>query len=280
MSSGIPAAEKVQGVFTDSMGDLVTYRYVGCRSALIDHDHAEGSTTIRNHLRTTGSISGTALAVSMMDTAGINVDPVFLLALTEVDLQVYEPALDVVALRTVGHVIRWARTQVFTECQFEDAGRPGRLIGYGAANWSVMNPTPEGFVYTDPGPGLPEGPDTPSMVDAFGLRAAPDGGFVVPELSPRVGSELLHHGPVLAAIEQSALQAVTGWSTTGTPAPALLSWTMRIVKAGRHAPFSATAEVLTRSPEVIGCRSVLKDGNDEVIAVAQLSYSCPRHTGP
>jgi hypothetical protein len=253
------------------MDDLVTYRYVGCRSVLLDRDHAEGSTTLRRHLRTPGSISGTALAVSMLDTAGINVDPVFILALTQVDLHLYEPALDVAVLRTAGRVVRWARTQVFTECRFEDADRPGRVIGTGAANWSVMSPTPDGFVYTDPGVGLPEGPDTPSMTDAYELRAAPDGRFVVPELTPRIGSELLHHGPVLAAVEQSALRAATGAAPTGDPV--LRSWTMRMVKGGRRAPFTASAEVLSATPDVIGCRAEMRDGIGEPIAVAHLSYA-------
>ena len=62
----------------------------------------------------------------MMDTAGINIDRVYLLGLTQVDIQLYEPALDIARFRTVGRVIRWARTQVFTECQFEDDGQPGR----------------------------------------------------------------------------------------------------------------------------------------------------------
>jgi acyl-coenzyme A thioesterase PaaI-like protein len=254
------------------MRDLVTYRYVGSRSVVIDHDHAEGSTPLRRHLRTAGSISGTALAVSMLDTAGINVDPVYLLGLTQVDLQLYEPALEVDNLRTVGGVIRWARTQVFTECRFEDSDHPGRVIGSGAANWSVVSPTPEGFVYTDPGSGLPEAPDTPSMVEKFELDLLPDGGFAIPKLSPRIGSELLHHGPMLASIEQSALQAVTS-PRVGEVEPALSSWTMRIVRAGRNAPFSATAELLTVTPAVIGCRCELRDGDRELIAVAHLSYT-------
>lgn len=264
------AAEKMQGVFTDSMDELVSYRYVGCRSVMRDRDHAEGHTTVRSHLCTPGSLSGAALAISMMDAAGINVDRVYLLGLTQVDLQLFEPGLDVRRLRTLGRVIRWARSQVFTECRFEDADRPGHVLGVGAANWSVMHPTPEGFEYTDPGDGLPEGPDTPSMTAAFELKPVAGGGWVLPALSPRVGTEVLHHGPMLVGTEQSALQAAT--AAAGTDALALRSWTMRIVRAGRLAPFTATAEALATTADVVGCRAEMVDGNGEPIAVSQLSY--------
>jgi acyl-coenzyme A thioesterase PaaI-like protein len=263
-------AGKLQGVFTDSMADLVSYRYVGSQSEVVDADNAVGQTTVRSHLRTPGSLSGAALAIAMMDTAGINVDRVYLLGLTQVDLQLYTDGLDVERVRTVGHVLRWARSQVFTECRFEDADRPGRVLGSGAANWSVMFPTPEGFQYTDPGSGLPESPETPAMADAFELVARPDDGLVLPALSPRVGSEVLHHGPMLVGTEQSALDAAA--AVAGTDRLALGAWSMRIVKAGRHAPFTVTAEALSATDDVVGCRAEMVDGDGDPIAVSYLTY--------
>jgi hypothetical protein len=266
-----PGAGQLQGVFTASMGELVTYRYVGCRSVAHDGEHAEGLTTLRSHLRNPGSVSAAALAIAMLDTAGINVDPVHLLGLTQVDLQLHEPALDVARLHTIGRVIRRARTQVFTECRFEDADRPGRVLGLGAASWAVLHPTPEGFTYTDPGFGFPEGPGTPSMPDAFGLRPRPGGGFVLPALSPRVGAEVLHHGPMLVGAEQSALEAAA--TAAGTDGLALRSWAMRIVRAGRRAPFTVSAEVVAVTPEVVACRAVLVDADDEAVSISHLAYA-------
>ena len=263
-------AERILGVFTDSVGELVSYRYVGCQSEMFDRDHAEGGTSIRAHLRNPGSVSGAALAISMMDTAGINVDRVHLLGLTQVDIQLYEPALDVARIRTIGRVLRWARTQVFTECRFEDDEVAGRVIGIGAANWSVIAPTPPGFVYDDPGTGLPEGPDTPPMLTAFGFERRADRRLVLPALSPRVGTEVLHHGPMLVGAEQSALAAAT--TAAGTDALALRSWTMRIVKAGRHAPFTVTSEVVAWSPGFVATRSEMVDHDGEPIAVSHLTH--------
>ena len=198
-------ADLINGVWEGAMADLITYRYVGCRSVMHDRHHAEGWTTMRSHLRTESSLLGATLAISMLDTAGINIDRLYHLGLTEVDIQLYEPAVDVRRLHTIGTVIREARTQVFTECRFEDADRPGRVIGAGAANWAIINATPEGFVYTDPGPGYDEGPEVRPMAAAYELEQLPGGGFVLPRLSARVGPDTLHHGPILVGLEQSAL---------------------------------------------------------------------------
>jgi hypothetical protein len=160
---------------------------------------------------------------------------------------------------------------VFTECRFEDDADPRRIIGIGAANWSVMGPTPTGFVYTDPGAGLPEGPDTPPMIEAFGLESHAGGRLVLPALSPRVGTEVLHHGPMLVGAEQSALAAAA--EVAGTDTLALRSWTMRIVRAGRHAPFTVTADVLASSPDFVACRAEMVDDDGEPIAVSHLTYA-------
>jgi acyl-coenzyme A thioesterase PaaI-like protein len=265
----MPEGPGLQGAFTESMGELISYRYVGCQAEAHDRDHATSHTTVRSHLRTAGSISGAALAISMLDAAGINVDPVYILGLTEVDIQLYEPALDVERIRTRGHVVRWAKTQVFTECRFEDAAS-GRVIGAGAGNWTVLVATPEGFTYTDMGPGLPESPDTPSMIDAFELRHRSGGGFELPALSPRVGAEVLHHGPMLVGAEQAALEVAA--AAAGTDVLALRSSSMRIVRAGRTAPFSITADVLAAADAVVGCRAEIVDGNGDTIAVSLFSY--------
>jgi acyl-coenzyme A thioesterase PaaI-like protein len=260
----------MQGAFTESMGDLISYRYVGCQAEMIDPDHSVGTTALRSHLRTPGSVSGAALGISMLDAAGICVDRVHLLGLTQVDLQLYEPALDVERLRTFGSVVRWARSQVFTECRFEDADRPGHVLGAGAANWSVLAPTPEGFTYTDPGAGLPESAATPSMLEAFTVEPLAGGGLVVPALTTTVGAEVLHHGPMLVGSEHAALRAAA--EATGTDALALASWSMRIVRAGRRAPFPINAEVVALTAEVVACRAELVDAEGDVVALSHLVF--------
>ncbi|HUF96812.1 MAG TPA: hypothetical protein VMM60_01710 [Ilumatobacter sp.] len=225
---------------------------------------------MRSHLRTESSALGATLAISMLDTAGINIDRIYHLGLTQVDIQLYESAVDVGRLHTIGSVLREGRTQVFTECRFEDADQPGRVIGSGSANWAVINATPEGFVYTDPGPGYEEGPEVPAMAAAYELEPLPAGGFVLPRLSARVGLETLHHGPMLVGLEQSALQIVS--AITGTDRLLLQSMSVRIPRAGRRGPFTFGAEVLASVGSVIGCRAKMTDGDDNVVAVSLSTY--------
>ena len=269
MSSDPGHANSVSGVWSDSLAELVTYRYVGCQSIMHDRHHAEGWTPMRSHLRAAGSILAAPLAISMLDTAGINIDRLYHLGLTQIDVQLYDPGLDVSRLHVIGCVVREARTQVFTECRFEDADRPGRVIGAGAANWAIVGVTPDGFEYTDPGPGHDEGRDVPTMVSAFELEPLPAGGFVLPRLSPRVGTDTLHHGPILVGLEHSALQAA---SAVGGEPPVLQSMSTRIVRAGRRPPFLWGAQVLATAGQVIGCRAQMSDGSGDAIAVAHLSY--------
>ncbi|MGD9703689.1 MAG: hypothetical protein AB7Q42_12990 [Acidimicrobiia bacterium] len=256
----------VYGVWHGSLAELVSYRYVGCQSVMTDRAHARGWTTVRSHLCSEGSVLGSVLAISMLDTAGINVDPIYLLALTQIDVQLYEPGLDVQRYCTIGSVVREARTQVFTECRFEDADRPGHVIGAGAANWTVVAPTQPGFEYTDPGPGFEEGPGVPAITTAYELEPMPSGGFVLPELSPRVGADTLHHGPVLVGLEQAAIDAA------GDRSLALRSMSARILKAGRHAPFVFGAEVLTEGGDVVASRSQIVDAVGDTIAVALFAH--------
>ena len=108
------------------------------------------------------------------------------------------------------------------------------------------------------------------MPAAFGLEPLPGGGFVLPALSPRVGAELLHHGPMLVGVEQSCLEVAA--PEAGTDELSLRAWTMQIVKGGRHAPFSVHADVLACSGDIVGCRAVMTDADDDPIAVAHLTY--------
>jgi hypothetical protein len=75
---------------------------------------------------------------------------------------------------------------------------------------------------------------------------------------------------MLVASEQSALDAAA--VAAGTDALALRSWTMRIVKAGRRAPFTATAEVLTVADGIVGTRAELVDGEGDPIAVSFFTH--------
>jgi hypothetical protein len=75
---------------------------------------------------------------------------------------------------------------------------------------------------------------------------------------------------MLVGAEQAALEVAA--AAAGTDVLALRSSSMRIVRAGRTAPFSITADVLAAADAVVGCRAEIVDGNGDTIAVSLFSY--------
>ena len=144
-----------------SLGDdgLISYRYLGMLVDRADAQYtAEGQMRVRHDLRTAGGLLAAPLGIALLDTAGINVDAIGQSAPTQIDVTVFDAALDVDVVRLFGEIVREGRTQMFTRARIEDAARPGRVIGFGTTSWAVMAPTPPGYVYVDPGPGVPDAP--------------------------------------------------------------------------------------------------------------------------
>ena len=143
------------GEWADSMEALMTYRYLASRPRLIDGTHAEGLMEIRPDLRTpAGAVLGAPLVIAMLDVAGITVDRHWILALTQINVEVLDAAVDVGEVYLSGQITTAARSQIFTEARIYDATDRDRVVGFGTANWSVICPTPEGFQYPDPGRGI------------------------------------------------------------------------------------------------------------------------------
>ena len=255
------------GTWAESIRPLVSYCYLGCSSVAHDADHAEGRMRLRRDMRTPAGLLAAPLGIAALDTAGINVDPVHILSLTRIDVHVLERASDVGEIRVVGRVVRRARTQVFSEARIEDAAQPERVIGLATADWAVMSPTPEGFIYTDPGHGVPDSASLPPLVEAFHGRPRPQRGFELPAVCPAVGSRVLHHGPIQVTLEATALEVAAAKTERDEMRVEHLS--TRIVKAGRVGPFITSGEVVAATSDTIACRSELRDqgGNGCLVAV-------------
>src|SRR5262245_36999800 len=103
------------GEWAGTRGALMSYRYLASRPTAIDRTHAEGRIALRPDLRTPGGVLAAPLAIAMLDVAGINIDPVNILALTQVDMEVVDPAADVDEVYLRGHVTCETRSQIFTE---------------------------------------------------------------------------------------------------------------------------------------------------------------------
>ncbi len=125
-----------------------------------------------------------------------------------------------------------------------------KLVGLGSANWSVICPTPDGFVYPEPGEGVDETSDIPPLWQAYTGRRRDDGLLEIPGLRPEIGADRLHHGPMLVVTEAAALEA--GAEALGTDALGVDQLTTTIVAPGRVGPFVAVP--VARSGSVTGRR--------------------------
>lgn len=260
------SADQVFGVWTEAMAQLVSYRYFGTQSVLNDRHHATGTMPMREDMRASAGMRLAPLAIGMLDVAGNNMDRYYQLGLTQIDIHAFDGAPGTERVALAGQVVREARTQVFTEVLLSDEAT-GRTLGHGSANWAIINPTPPGFVYTDPGPGPDYNPPMPPLTEVFEARPAADGGYVIPGLSPRLGADTLHHGPILVVMEAAALDIAEAQPDAGAVCPVALS--CRIVRAGRKGPFKVVARMLSRNGELISCRAEMHDEGreNEIVAV-------------
>lgn len=257
----------IYGVWAKSLAELVSYRYLGCRSVLHDGFDATGRMPLRSDMRPNGSLLAAPAAIAMLDTAGIAIDRHWQLALTHVHVNLVGGARGVTTLGVHGSMTRAARSQVFTECRFVDSDDPDSTVGFGTADWTVIRPTATGFDYVDPGPGVPDTGTLPPLHTAYG--AVVDGTeFTIAEISPKLGGPVLHHGPILVTLEAAALAAVG----TGAAGVEVESLSARLVRAGKTGPLRANGRILSQNGPTILLRSDLVQDtpNGELIATATL----------
>jgi acyl-coenzyme A thioesterase PaaI-like protein len=257
---------QVYGVWAEAIAELISYRYLGCQSVLGEGFEAQGSMPLRSDMRQGGGLLAAPVAIAMLDTAGIAVDRHWQLALTHVDVNLSGPGVDVTKLGVDGSMTRQARSQVFTEARFVDADNPDRTVGVGTADWTVISDTAMGFEYIDPGPGVTDDGNLPPLAEAFGAVPGADGGFVIAELTPRLGGVVLHHGPILVTLEAAALEAVGAGARVE-------AFSVRIVRAGKRGPFVASACVLSDEADTVLVRAdMTQDGDDaNVVATATVT---------
>ena len=255
------------GEWASSRGVLMSYAYLASAPRAVDRTHAENMLPIRPDLRTpAGAMLAAPLAIAMLDAAGVNVDPVNILALTQVNLTLIDSGVGVSVAHLAGHVTAEARSQIFTEAAIYDASDRERPIGLGTANWSVICPTPEGFVYPEPGDGIDENAYTPPLWQAYTGRRRADSLLEIPGPRPEVGAERLHHGPMLVVTETAAIEA--GIRALGTDALRIDHLAMTIVAPGRAGPFVALPVSTAASGDSVLCRVELRDAGraDRLVA--------------
>ena len=268
MSSTEPQVAEDPGAWTARVGELISYRYLGTHAESRGRHEAEGWITIRRDLRGAVGLRAAPLGVALLGTAGINVDPLAVVAPTRIDVHLFEPAADVAEVHFAGRVLREGRSQFFTEARLTDVADRSRVIGVGSTHWAVSGPNP-GFRYVDPRPGAPDSPDLPPLHEPFGARRRDDGRFEIPELGPELGAEGLHQGPFQVVSEAAAMQAAT--EAVGSDRFWIEHQGTSIMARGVGTPLVTTTDVMTRAGGAVIVRVELRaEGADDRLCSVSL----------
>lgn len=247
--------------------ELVTYRYFGCRSNLIDREHSTGSMPISDDMRASGGLMMAPLAIAMLAAAGITLDRYYQLWLTQIEINLFEAGLGVDRVNVEHQILREARTQAFSEGRILQSPQ-GRVIGQGSANWAVLSHTATDFEYREQSaaPTAEDKAQLPPLHEVFGAQPMP-GGYRIAALSNRIGAHVLHHGPMLVLMEQASLDVAKAVAGTADIRPKMLS--CQLMKAGRSGPFSIRSELYNHSADLLTCRAtVCEEGRaDSLLAV-------------
>jgi acyl-coenzyme A thioesterase PaaI-like protein len=245
----------------EGVSGLISYRYLGTYSEPLGRHQAEGWVTMRSDLRGPCGLMASPLGIALLDTAGINVDPIAVVSPTRIDLHLFEPALDVAEVHLDGRIIREGRSQMFTEARLTDASDRERVIGFGSTHWAVSGPNP-GFEYVDNRPGVAESPDLPPLYEPFGARLRDDGELEIPTLPPELGRNGLHQGPFQVVPESAAMMAAE--RALGSDKFWIEHQGTSIVSRGAGAPLATRTEVLQASEAVVNVRVELRaEGADD-----------------
>jgi acyl-coenzyme A thioesterase PaaI-like protein len=255
------AEEDARARWRSSVGTLVSYRYLGTYSEPRGRHDAEGWLTIRRDLRGPMGLLAAPLGIALLDTAGINVDPIAVVSPTRIDLDVFEPAHDVERVHLFGHVVREGRSQIFTHALITDAADTDRVVALGGTHWAVSGPNP-GFQYVDNRPGAADAPEFPPLYEVFGARRRDDGSLEIPEITPELGGNGLHQGPFQVVPEAAAMIAAA--DAAGTDRFWIQHQGTSIVQRGVGAPLVTHAELLRRTDDAIHVRVELRaEGADD-----------------
>lgn len=255
-----------QRQWRDGVQTLISYRYLGTYSEVHDRHHAEGWVTIRRDMRGPVGLRAAPLGVALLDTAGINVDPLAVVSPTRIDMEILEPAADVRRVHLEGRIVREGKSQFFTESVLTDDANRDRVIAVGGTHWAVAGPNP-GFNYVDSRPGVDDSPALPPLYEPFGARLRDDGELEIPELNVALGRNGLHQGPFQVIPESAAMHALE--KALGHDRFWIEHQGTSIVARGWGAPFVTSTEVLRITGEVAAVRVELRaaGADDRVCSV-------------
>jgi acyl-coenzyme A thioesterase PaaI-like protein len=242
---------------------FVVYSHIGVSSQRSGEGAAQGTLALRDDLRGPAGPLVAPLIVMVLDSVATATLSLASAIPTRVDVESFDAASDVEALRLHGRVRRRGRSQIYYDARIEDAADPGRLIAYGSVNMSVTGPPVAEYIGHSAGGPAQRGPgsDDRPLTEVFEGRPAGDGGYEIAALTSRTGFGRLHAGVQTVMAEAAAADAVA--SLVGTRLVRTERLEAQLLTGGKVGPFSVVPEVLAIDDDHATCRIEVLDRGAE-----------------
>jgi acyl-coenzyme A thioesterase PaaI-like protein len=255
--------------FAQSWTGLLTYRYLGKRTPVMDAGVERETMRLRRDMRNaTGGLLAAPLCIAAPEPYWLDdaVVPAPVLMSYEM-LDGAHGVDEVEVLREVTHI---GKTMGFSRARIVDASDHSRVIAVSTGAGMSLGVAPAGFAPVDNPPiELTDDSSLPPLHVAFGAVRGDDGRWRLPTITPHLASPhgALHLGPINIVMEAAAMEMVDD-------AAQVQSWTVTMLRPGTVGPFRAEAVVAATTTRVPIEVSLYDEGNsDRLIATALAVYS-------
>jgi hypothetical protein len=254
----VPAEEYWQHFNAMMNGGLLTYRYLGRKTAML-HGRPYDTMRIRGDMRAaSGAIMAAPLAIASAEAGGFSdVDTVPAPVVAALHILDDGRGVDEIAMRRVP--IHIGRNMGFSQSEIVHAADPSRVLAISYGIGIKLADTPPGFEPLALPPEIADSPALPPLWQVFGAGRREDGQWELPAMTPEnmSTSGSLHLGPTHVVLEAAAMELAARHA--GTDAVRVEDWTVMFVARGTDGPFVVDGAVSSGGYGRIACRLSLRD---------------------
>ncbi|MEY2398537.1 MAG: hypothetical protein QOJ00_1711 [Actinomycetota bacterium] len=232
----MPAPAQHWENFQQSWTGLLTYRYLGKRTPVIDAGVERETMVLRRDMRNVnGGIMASPLCIAAPEPYWL--DDAVVPAPVMMAYEIVDAARDVREVEVLREVTHIGKTMGFSRARVVDAADHRRVIALSSGAGMSLGVAPGGFEPVDNPPiDIADDASLPSLAVAFGSVRGDDGLWRLPALTPALAAPhgALHLGPINIVMEAAAVDVVE-------PGAQVQSWTVTMLRPGTVGPFRAEA---------------------------------------
>ncbi|MEY2426662.1 MAG: hypothetical protein QOI61_2234 [Actinomycetota bacterium] len=236
--------------FHESWTGLLTYRYLGKRTPVLDLGVERETMPLRHDMRNSiGGVLAAPLVIAAPEPYWL--DDQVVPAPVVMSYEIVDQARDVRELEVLREVTHIGKSMGFSRSRIVDAADHSRLIAVCTGAGVSLGAQPGDFEPVDNPPiEVEDSPALPPLAVAFGATRGDDGRWRLPMVSPRIAAPhgALHLGPINVVLEAAAMDASS--DAVGDDLLQVESWTVTMLRPGTVGPFRAEAAALATGERV------------------------------